>query len=171
MTVFHAMLAVSLDGFIARADGSVDWLAPHPPPEAFFAEFLAGVDLILMGRGTFGAVMRQGGWPYQGKRAVVVASRALSGVPEGVEVRGGPLEAIVAGIEASGAARVWVEGGGVLLSGLLGLGRLDVLELGIVPVVLGGGIPLLPAPGPAAGFRLARSGRMGEIAHLVWERA
>lgn len=171
MTVFHAMLAVSLDGFIARADGSVDWLDPHPPPEPFFAEFLAGVDPILMGRGTFGAVMRQGDWPYPGRRAVVVTSRAFPGLPEGVEARGGPLAEIVAEIEAAGVRRVWVEGGGVLLSGLLGLGRLDVLELGIVPVVLGGGIPLLPAPGPATGFRLARAGRLGAIAHLDWERA
>lgn len=165
------MLAVSMDGFIARPDGSVDWLEPFPPPEPFFSDFLAGVDLILMGRETFDVVMRQGAWPHPGKPALVVTSRPLPDAPAGVRTRAGPLAAVVAEIEAAGHSRVWVEGGGLLLRGLLALGRLDVLELGIVPLVLGAGIPCLPAPGPAEGFRLAHAAPLGAIAHLCWERA
>jgi dihydrofolate reductase len=78
-TVWHCHIAVSLDGRIARPDGSVDdWLAADYPAADFgFEDFLAGVDAILMGRGTYDAARRFGDWPYPGKPTVVLTTRPL----------------------------------------------------------------------------------------------
>ncbi len=64
MTIFHCHIAVSLDGRIARPDGATDWLMDQAPPEEFGVDaFMAGVDAILMGRGTYDAVRAMGEWP------------------------------------------------------------------------------------------------------------
>src|SRR5690606_23982325 len=125
MIVWHCNLAVSLDGRIARADGSVDdWLArDYPPPEGEWSAFTAGVDAILMGRGTYDAVAGSGDWPYPGKPTVVMTSRPIERAPAEVEARD-DLAAAVVEIEGRGYRRVWVEGGGELVRGMLGLGRL-----------------------------------------------
>jgi dihydrofolate reductase len=146
MTIWHCNLAVSLDMRIARPDGSVeDWLVEdYTPAEGEFEAFLDGVDLILMGRDTYDAARRMGDWPYAGKAAVVMSHRPLGETPPGVERRSGDLAEVVAEIEARGTVRVWVEGGGRLVRDLLALGKIDVLEMAVIPVVLGEGIPLFP---------------------------
>jgi dihydrofolate reductase len=173
MTVFHCHIAVSLDGRIARPDGATDWLMDQAPPEEFGVDaFYAGVDAILMGRGTYDAVRAMGEWPYPGKRVVVVTHRALDDAPEGVEARAGDLAAIVAAMEAQGLGRVWVEGGGEIIRQMIAIGRLDVLEMGVMPRVLGAGIPLFPEGTPDTRWRLVSCAtRSGGALHLVYERA
>ncbi len=166
-------LATSLDGRIARRDGSVDWLLDGaPPPEAFgFGDFYAGIDAILMGRGTYDAVRAMGDWPYPGKPTTVVTSRELEDLPPGVEAMGGDLPAIIAALEARGHRRVWVEGGGQLLRGMIGIGRLDRLEMAVLPLVLGDGVPLFP-PGTAETRLSLMQCRVveGGALHLVYDR-
>lgn len=156
MTIWHCNVAVSIDGRLARKGGSVeDWLvADYSPDEAGFGRFLAGVDAILMGRDTYEAIMRMGDWPYPGKSAVVMTHRPLGDVPAGVETRSGDLDAVVAELEARGCGRVWIEGGGRLVRDMLALGKLDVLEMAVIPVVLGEGIPLFPDGAPETWFEL-----------------
>ena len=155
MTLWHFHAAVSLDMRIARPDGSVDWLADYPPDAEDFAAFLAEVDLIVMGRSTYEAVLSYGAgaWPYPGKETIVLTSRALDDAPAEVSVRS-DLAATVAEVEGRGLGRVWIEGGGRLLAGLRALGRLDVMELAVLPVVLGAGVPAFPDGGPEGWFRL-----------------
>lgn len=173
MTIFHCHIAVSLDGRIARTDGATDWLMDQAPPEEFGVDaFYAGVDAILMGRGTYDAVRAMGEWPYPEKTVVVVTSRALDDAPAGVEARSGDLAAIVAALESRGLARVWVEGGGEIIRQMIAIGRLDVLEMGVMPRVLGAGIPLFPEGTPDTRWRLVSSAvRSGGALHLVYERA
>lgn len=173
MTIFHCHVAVSLDGRIARPDGATEWLTDQAPPEEFgVEEFLAGVQAILMGRGTYDAVRAMGEWPYPGKPVVVVTHRALHDAPPGVEARSGDLAAIVAEVEARGLDRVWVEGGGEIIRQMIAIGRLDVLEMGVMPRVLGAGIPLFPEGTPDTRWRLVSSAvRSGGALHLVYERA
>ncbi|MBX9595228.1 MAG: dihydrofolate reductase family protein [Roseomonas sp.] len=170
---FHCHIAASLDGRIAQADGSVDrLLAGAPPPEAFgFDDFYAGIDAILMGRGTYEAVRAMGDWPYPGKPATVVTSRALPDAPPGVEAMGGDLSAIVAALEARGHQRVWVEGGGRLLRGMIAIGRLDRLEMAVLPLVLGDGVPLFPPGTAETRLRLVLCRALeGGCLHLVYDR-
>lgn len=156
MTIWHCNVAVSLDGKLARKDGAVeDWLvADYPPDDAGFESFLAGVDAILMGRDTYEAIARFGDWPHSGKPTVVMTHRPLDDAPEGVEARSGALGAVVAELEERGYGRVWIEGGGRLVRDMLALGKLDLLEMAVIPVVLGEGIPLFPEQTPGTWFDL-----------------
>lgn len=171
MTVWHCHIAVSLDGRIARADGSFDWLEPYPPGEFGLDAFMASIDAILMGRATYDVVRAMGEWPYAGKPVVVVTHRPLDDPPPGVEARGGDVAVIAAEMEAHGHARVWVEGGGEVIRQMLAARKLDVLEMALVPRVLGAGVPLFPAGTPETGWRLVSAApRSGGALHLVYER-
>ncbi len=172
-TIWHCHVAVSLDGKIARTDGSVeDWLAADYPAEDFgFGEFFAGVDAILMGRGTYDAVRRFGDWPYSGKPTVVLTTRPLYDPPAGVEARSGDPAAVAAELEARGYRRVWIEGGGQVLRSMIAIGKLDLLEMAVIPVILGEGIPLFPPGTGEAKLRLLRCETKAKGAlHLVYER-
>jgi dihydrofolate reductase len=147
MTIWHCNVAVSLDGKLARKDGTVDdWLANYPPETEEFHAFLRSVDAVLMGRDTFDAVVRYGEWPHRGKPTVVLTHRPLAPPAAGgeVEARSGSLAAVVAEMEVRGYERVWIEGGGRVVRDMLALGKLDVLEMAMIPVVLGEGISLFP---------------------------
>jgi dihydrofolate reductase len=173
VTIFHCYIATSLDGKIARSDGGLDWLIDGgPPPEAFgYEAFYASTDAILMGRGTYEAVRQMGEWPYPGKPTLVVTSQALLDPPPGVEARGGDLAALVAELEARGHARIWVEGGGQLLRGMMAIGRLDRLEIAVIPVILGDGIPLFPPGTPELRLVLRDQSAVGDALHLIYEPA
>ena len=170
-TVFHCHVAVSLDGMIARPDRSFDWLMPYPPEEFGFAAFIAGVDAVLMGRGTYEAVRGMGEWPHPDKPTIVLTRRPLPDPPPLVEARVGDPAAVAAELEARGCARVWVDGGGEVVRQMLAIGKLDRLEMALIPRVLGAGIPLFPPGTPETGLRLVSAApRSGGALHLVYER-
>ncbi len=173
-TIWHCHIAVSLDGKIARPDGSVaDWLAADYPAEDFgFETFLAGVAAILMGRGTYDAVRRFGDWPYPGKPTVVLTTRSLGDLPPaGVEARSGDVAAVAAELDAQGHRRVWIEGGGQVVRSMIAIGKIDVLEMAVIPVILGDGIPLFPQGTGELKLRLVRCETKANGAlHLVYER-
>ena len=142
-----------------------------PPEEFGYTEFYARSDAILMGRGTYDAVRRMGDWPYPGKPTVVVTRRALTDAPPGVEAQAGDIAAIAAGMEARGYRQVWVEGGGDVLRQMLSIGKLDVLEMAMLPHVLGSGIPLFPDGTPETVWRLVScTPRSGGALHILYER-
>jgi dihydrofolate reductase len=171
MAIFHCHIAVSLDARIARADGGFDWLEGHPPDAFGFAEFYAGVDAILMGRSTYDVVRAMPDWPYAGKPCVVVTRRPLDDAPPGVVARGGDMAAIAAAMEADGHARIWVEGGGEVIRQMLAIGRLDVLEMAVLPHILGAGIPLFPPGTPETALRLVSCApREGGALHVIYAR-
>ncbi|MDX1662079.1 MAG: dihydrofolate reductase family protein [Gemmatimonadota bacterium] len=135
-------VAASLDGYIADPDGAYDWI-PHE--EAIdWDGFLARFDTVVMGRGTWEVLAREGRGPTAGKRTIVV-STTLEDV--------GDDEVTLVGEDAAGAVRelreedgeaIWLMGGGKLFGSLLDEGLVDGVEVAVVPVLLGGGIPLLP---------------------------
>ncbi|SJZ80001.1 Dihydrofolate reductase [Enhydrobacter aerosaccus] len=171
-TVWHCHIAVSLDGKIARPDGSFDWLEGYPAEEFGIGAFLAGVDGILMGRQTYEAIRRMGDWPYPGKRTIVMTHRPLPDPPEGVEARSGDLGAVAAGFEQGGCRRVWIEGGSQVIQGMIAARRFDVLEMALIPIVLGDGIPLFRPGTPELHLRLASCTQRSRGAlHLVYEVA
>ena len=151
MPLFRAYLAISADGFIARPDGSVDWLHDYDPAEFGFADFYAGIGSIVMGRATYEQSRSFGpDWPYRGKPNYVVTSRPVDGLPEGVAQHGPDIAALAAALRQQpqgghgGGDDVWLLGGPQLWAGFLAAGALDRFELYVIPVMLGAGMPLLP---------------------------
>lgn len=141
-----AYLAVSLDGFIAESDGSVAFLDDFGSDEFEFHDFIAGVGATVMGSTTYEQVVGFG-WPYGDMETLVLTSRQLD-VPEKATVtfsseRTG--EAIDAFANKTDK-RVWIIGGGRVVTAALQAGAVDTLELYIMPKVLGSGVPLFTEP-------------------------
>lgn len=146
-------VATSLDGFIARPDGSIDWLneANRAVPggeDCGYSEFIKSVDILVMGRKTFETVLSFDAWPYEDKRIVVLSSKPLGipvGLPGTVSASSESPEALVARLSAQGARRLYVDGG-ITIQRFLAAGLIDDLTITLIPVILGQGRPLF---GPA----------------------
>jgi len=168
-------VATSLDGYIADASGGFAWI-PHDPAVDFAAIF-ARVDTVLIGRRSF-EVVQQGGAPAWGPgMQVYVFSRTLraQAYPE-VTVVGDNSATVVAALRAEpGDGDIWLFGGGELFSSLLGAGQVDRVEATIVPVLLGGGVPLAASGVQLTSLRLVDTHRypsgMVTLSYAVERRA
>ena len=137
-------IGTSLDGFIARPNGDLDFLPTGGGEPHGYDEFIASVDAIVIGRKTFETVLAFGGWFYGKKRVVVLSSRPvdLSAVAGGVvEQMGGPPAQIVERLAASGANHLYIDGGDTIQR-FLRAGLIQNLIITRVPVLIGQGIPL-----------------------------
>ena len=142
-----ALLAVSLDGRIADATGGVGWLEDLGDVDTGLEQFMARVGAIVVGRATYEQVLGFG-WPYGATPTWLVTSRVDDvTVPDGAEVHtaGDVAGAVAAARGAAGDGIAWLLGGGMLVAAALEAGLVDVLEVAVVPVVLGQG-PLLVPP-------------------------
>jgi dihydrofolate reductase len=134
-------IATSLDGFIARENGAIDWLPANPEPHGY-DEFIASVDAIVIGRKTFETVLGFGGWSY-GKTPVVVLSTSELKAPEGAncDFMSGDPRKIAARLDERGIHHVYVDGG-VTIQRFLEAGLIQRLIITRIPILLGSGIPL-----------------------------
>ena len=143
MTV-SVFVGVSVDGFIARKNGSFDFLPAGGGEPHGYEAFLATVDALVIGRNTFEIVLAMPTWPYGRKRVVVLSSGPvdLSGVRGGIveHMAGSPAE-IVSRLAASGANHIYVDGG-ITIQRFLCAGLVQRLIVTRVPVLIGDGIPL-----------------------------
>jgi dihydrofolate reductase len=140
-------IGTSVDGFIARLNGDLDFLPADGGEPHGYAEFMASVDALVIGRKTFETVLAFPAWPYGDKRVVVLSNRPLdlSAVREGiVEQMAGPPAEIVAKLAASGAQHLYIDGG-ITIQGFLRAGLVQRLIITRVPVLIGEGIPLFGA--------------------------
>jgi dihydrofolate reductase len=136
-------VGISVDGFMARPDGAVDFLPETPEPHGE-AEFFSSVDAMVIGRGTYEWVVSYGQWPYGKMRIVVLSTRTLDFNPfpqARVEQMSGEPAEIVAKLAAGGAHHLYVDGG-VTIQRFLRAGLIDRLIVTRVPVLIGQGIPL-----------------------------
>jgi dihydrofolate reductase len=137
-------IGTSVDGFIARQNGDLDFLPPGGGEPHGYVEFMATVDALVIGRKTFETVLAFASWPYGQKRVVVLSSRSVdfSGVRGGiVEHMAGPPAEIVSKLAASGAHHLYVDGG-ITIQQFLPAGLVQRLVITRVPVLIGEGIPL-----------------------------
>lgn len=145
-------IATSLDGFIARDDGSIDWLeqanACVPPGEdCGYKQFMSSVDTLVMGRNTFDLVLTFDQWPYGETPIVVMTHRPValpSHVPPTVSFSSATPYALVEELGAKGARHLYVDGGRTIQS-FLAAGLIDELTITVIPVLLGSGRPLFGA--------------------------
>jgi dihydrofolate reductase len=161
-------LAISLDGFIAPKDGSAQWLEPYGKAAwAFLGPWMKNIGGIIVGRATYDQSASMGGWQWGDTPALVVTSRPLPPKhPKTVEASDDPSLGLARLRERmpptkEGGGDIWLFGGGVTASGFLEAGLIDLIELAVVPVVLGEGRPLFPGVSTQLTFEPAGSQRIG----------
>ena len=140
-------VAASLDGFIARPDGAVDWLpVPVPGGEDYgYAAFLDTVDTLLIGRKTYDQLPTFGPWPYGGRRCIVFSATRGGTRDAHAEFLDCDIAACVRELKAGpGDGVIWLVGGAEIIAACLAGGVVDEIILTTVPVLLGEGIRLFP---------------------------
>jgi dihydrofolate reductase len=144
-------VAMSVDGFIAGPNGESDWIVMDPDID--FNSLMGSFDTVLLGRKTYEATRGYGGSGMPGMQTYVF-SRTLrqENCPE-VTVSDNP-EQTLSAIKATSGKDIWLFGGGDLFRSLLDLGLVDCIEIAMIPVLLGGGLPLLPQPSERTQLRL-----------------
>jgi dihydrofolate reductase len=163
-------LGISLDGYIARPDGSVDFL--FMPKDYSMGPFFKTIDTAVLGRKTYDDGLKMGG-TFTGKTKYYVFSRTLPpGMRNGAMVTNDSPAAVIAEIRNSPGKHIWLMGGGELIREFLKEDLVDELYIGVVPVLIGEGIPLFPSGFPQREFNLVenKSYSRGMIA-LKYERA
>ena len=153
-------VATSLDGYIAGPNGEFDWIIMDPDID--FAALYAQFDTVVMGRKTFLVTIQQGGSGAMPGLDVVVYSKTLrpADYPAVSILSSDPAES-VRSLKAKPGKDIWLFGGGELFRTLLQVGLVDTVEPAVMPVLLGGGIPLLPVP--------ARQARLKLTGHKVYK--
>jgi dihydrofolate reductase len=146
-------VAVSLDGFIAGPNGEFDWIVMDPSID--FAALYKEFDTAVMGRKTYEVLTAQGGHGDLPGLDVVVFSRTLPAATHpGVRLLNDDPGKVVAALKTRPGRDIWLYGGGTLFRSLLDAGLVDTVEVAVIPVLLGAGIPLLP-PGATTKLILA----------------
>ena len=142
-------IATSVDGYIARRDGSIDWLTEAQElvtegEDCGFAAFMESVDALIMGRNTFEQVLSFGRWPYD-KTPVVVLSRTLVSLPkhlpETVSSSSEPPAGLLKRLSSQGKNHIYIDGGATIQS-FLAESLIDEITITKIPVVIGDGLPL-----------------------------
>ena len=144
-------LASSLDGFIADPSGGVDWLdeVDIDAADSSYTEFYATVDGLMMGRATYDFIFDYGSWPYEDKPSWVITSRPIEPLAGCNLQTANDIDQAWRDAESAGIEHLWIIGGGKLVRSLIQKNLLSHIQVTIMPVVLGNGIPLvdsLPEP-------------------------
>jgi dihydrofolate reductase len=152
-------VAMSLDGYIAGPKGESDWIVIDP--EIDFGSLMGSFDTILLGRKTYEVTRGQGGG-MPGMKVYVFSRTLRQADCPGVVVSDNPAETVAALKGAREGKDIWLFGGGSLFRSLLELGLVDSVEVAVIPVLLGGGLPLLPHPAGRSPLRLVK--------HRIYEK-
>jgi dihydrofolate reductase len=151
-------IAASLDGFIATPDGGVGWLDDYNSPELGYDEFMKSIGTVVMGRATYEQAIGFGGpWPYAGKRTIVLTSRPIPSPPAGVERWPGDVASLADHLRSKSKKDVWICGGARTARAFLDLDQVDRIELYVIPVLLGDGLPLFERSVHQSSLRLDRT--------------
>jgi len=145
MTSANVYIGTSLDGFIARTDGGIDWLMKFADADAIgsYNEFIADIDVMVIGRGTFETVLGFPSWPYN--KPVFVLSSTIKEVPDSLKDKATILSLepaeLLRHLSNQGFEAAYVDGGKVIQS-FLAADLIDTLIIATIPVLIGSGIPL-----------------------------
>ncbi len=167
-------IACSLDGFIAREDGSIDWLTEYennPETDYGYSEFYTSIGTVLMGRKTYEQVLGFGEWPY-GERKAYVFTRQKEPLrrEKNVEFVSGDIVEFVRQLREDTDQDIWLVGGSQLVKAFLKENLVRDLIIFVVPIILGGGIPLFDHIGKEIRLRSGRVERYdNELVRLEYK--
>lgn len=141
-------IATSVDGYIARTDGDIDWLSEYKPEageDYGFQKFMNAMDALVLGRNSFEKVLTFGKWPYGSKKVVVLSSNSSldipKHVPDHVDVLSGAPQEIVEQLSNIGLSHLYIDGGKTIQR-FLNAGLIQEMIITQIPVLIGEGIPL-----------------------------
>jgi dihydrofolate reductase len=148
-------VAMSLDGYIAGPKGEYDWIVTDPDID--FKALMGRFDTFLVGRKTWEVMAAaKGGGRTRGIETVVFSRTLDPAAHPGLRIVSGDARAAVLALKEKPGKEIALFGGGELFRSLLAEGVVDAVEVAVIPVLLGGGIPLLPSPAPRARLELTR---------------
>jgi dihydrofolate reductase len=149
-------VAMSLDGYISAPNGSLDWIIMDP--EIDFNTFLDKIDTIFIGRHTYEFAVKQRGTAAMPGMKVYLFSKTLkaSDHPDVTVISDNIQEAVIK-IRSQSRKNIWLMGGGILFQSLLNLNLVDSIEVTVIPVLLGGGVPFLPSSSTSKKLNLVNS--------------
>ena len=137
-------IGTSADGYIARPDGDLEWLTSRPKPAGFYGmgAFMRSVDTKLLGRKTYEWSLRLGA-KFDSRTIVFSRHAPPSDAPSGVEFTNGAIGPFVSRLREQPGKDIWLMGGGELIASFLDEQAIDEFVVGVAPVFIGDGIPLL----------------------------
>jgi len=143
-------IATSLDGYIARSNGGIDWLSIVETPEEDYgyAAFYESIDAIVLGSKTYELGLSFDQWPYPDKKSFVFTQRDLKCDRDDIVFVSDPVNRALGNIETQGFKNIWLLGGGALINSFLRHSLIDEYIISIIPIILGEGIRLFPPPTP-----------------------
>lgn len=147
MKKIRLYIAASIDGYIARNDGDLDWLTEFPNPEKAdygYKEFFESVGTVIMGGQSYRNILNTDYvWPYKDKTAYVVTHNPM-GAKENVHFITEDVIEKISKLRKENGKDIWLVGGGKLITMLLNEDMVDEMIITIIPVIIGSGIPLFP---------------------------
>lgn len=160
-------IACSLDGYIARPDGSLDWLdnLPNPDKSDFgYFDFYASVDAVLIGRTTYEWVLGfDVEWPYSDAETYILTQKTEMATPTPrTQLLGNPLKEKIEELCSQEGKDIWLVGGGQVITAFLEEGLIDEMIITKIPIILGEGIPLFPGKPPETHFVLSDAIKYGD---------
>ncbi|MCC6574470.1 MAG: dihydrofolate reductase [Planctomycetes bacterium] len=155
MRKVQLFIATSLDGYIAGPRGEIDWL--FSDQDYGYRRFLAGIDVVLMGRKSYELCLTFPQWPYPGRRCVVFTHAPARYKDARVEFTSRSPAALVRRLRRSHGKNLWLMGGGELVKHFANARLIDEAMIAVHPLVLGGGLALFPAGTRRLALRFVRA--------------
>lgn len=161
-------VAQSIDGYIAREDGSVDWLNPYNNSEFDFASFFDSIDICIMGRRTYEQIvysLAPENWPYTGKEVIVLSSQKI----EDENITSMNVDELLETVEHS-TGKIWIVGGSMLLRFFLENNLIDKMMITTIPILLGKGISLFTQIDAEQTYKVSKVNDYSGLIEVTYER-
>lgn len=164
-------IAMSLDGYIARKDGSVDWLfdVEGDGGDNGYAAFYQTIGTVVMGRTTYEDVLKLSEDFLYADRPTYVLSRSEQPPAPHVQFTTEPVESLIPRLQQASDADLWIVGGGQLVQAVMEKRLLHEMEVAIIPKILGEGIPLFPQGIVPSNLKMMRTQTLGQIVSILYQ--
>lgn len=160
MKKIKVYIAASLDGFIARPDGDLDWLLKYPMPtgtEYGYKDLMDSIDTVIMGGRTYREMLCMDiVWPYKDKKTYIISRNSME-TKENIDFITEDIIERIFELKNESGKDIWLVGGGELITMLLNANLVDELQVSIIPIILGAGIPLFPNTPKESNWKLTGS--------------